>query len=146
MRAILIDPFAETVTEVDDDFADDKMITKHIQCGQSPFTAMRLGTDVVLYLDNEGLLKPNQKFFLLDTYPQPLAGRGIVLGCDAAGETTPLVAPFPRVAALIYWAPPLRVVGFEVTEETGPIPALGGVEGTIIRSVPKFEERNGKDN
>jgi hypothetical protein len=43
-----------------------------------------------VFVDEEGLLKPQQYFFFIEGGHQPLAGRGVVLGCDEEGET---VAP-----------------------------------------------------
>jgi hypothetical protein len=40
-----------------------------------------------LYCDDEGLLKEVKGFFLLDGYPQPLAGNGLIVGCDDEGNS-----------------------------------------------------------
>jgi hypothetical protein len=39
-----------------------------------------------LYVDEEGLMKDPQFWFGFYRYPQPLAGRGLYVGCDGAGE------------------------------------------------------------
>lgn len=38
-------------------------------------------------VDDEGLLKEPMHFFLYDGYLQPLAGNGLVVGCDEEGHT-----------------------------------------------------------
>lgn len=40
-----------------------------------------------VFVDEEGLLKPQKDFFYIEGTHQPLAGRGVVLGCDSEGET-----------------------------------------------------------
>jgi hypothetical protein len=41
-----------------------------------------------IYVDEEGLLKPQDNFFLYKGYNQPLAGNGLVLGTTDEGEST----------------------------------------------------------
>jgi hypothetical protein len=38
-------------------------------------------------VDDEGLLKPQEGFFIYEGYRQPLAGNGLVLGTDEEGES-----------------------------------------------------------
>lgn len=40
-----------------------------------------------LIVDDEGLLKDPEQFFLWEGYDQPLAGNGLIVGCDEEGET-----------------------------------------------------------
>lgn len=93
MRAILVDPIAKTVTEVD--------CSGHIHDvdgvpGIYTLTDVNILTVVMLthrnletmYLDDEGLLKENH-FFLFGEYPQPLAGKGLILGTDDSGDCAP---------------------------------------------------------
>ena len=84
MRAILIDPVERTITEVEHD-GNYKSIYPQLGCDL--FTCVYLENDDAMFVDDEGLLKGGQHFFKLNTYPQPLAGRGLILGCDADGET-----------------------------------------------------------
>ena len=86
MKAILINPFDKTVTEVQltSDFRD---IQKAIKAEW--FTTVRISRRDYIYVDDEGLLKDlsTQAFFIHTNYPQPLAGIGCVLGCDEEGES-----------------------------------------------------------
>lgn len=84
MRAILIDPVERSFTEVDYD-GDYKSIYYHLGCDLFDVVFTEMGD---IYVDDEGLLKPNQKFFMVDNI-SPLAGKGLVFGrVDDDGNTT----------------------------------------------------------
>lgn len=78
MRAILIDPINRIITEVQYSGVYTN-IYDHIEAQY--FDIVRISVDEDLYVDDEGLLKPN-KYFYVSTYSpnQPLAGKGLVLG------------------------------------------------------------------
>lgn len=85
MRAILIDPFAKSVSQIDID-------KKDVLGGL--YAAMQCGTiDLVRYgkldvfVDDEGLMKDGQKFFKLIDGHQPLAGRAVILESDDEGDS-----------------------------------------------------------
>ena len=84
MRGILINPFDQTVTEVDysGDFRD---IYKLIdaQC----FDCARISRNDGIFVDDEGLLNGTTHFFEHSEYPNPLAGKGLIVGCDEEGES-----------------------------------------------------------
>lgn len=40
-----------------------------------------------VYVDDNGLFKEDQSFFAITGYPQPLAGKGVVIGCDEEGAS-----------------------------------------------------------
>lgn len=89
MRAILIDPEAKTITEVEYT-GDYKNIYEHI--GADCFTAV--GIDhyenedrETIFVDDEGLYREPQYFFIWQGYDQPLAGKGLILGTNAEGES-----------------------------------------------------------
>ena len=85
IRAVLIDPYAEKIEDIEYD-GHYKSIYPLIHCGV--FTTVSLGDDDV-FVDDEGLLKltPQSKFFSIPTYPKPLAGYGLIVGCNEDGET-----------------------------------------------------------
>lgn len=85
IKAVLIDPYKEEVTDVEYD-GNYKSIYPLIHC--DCFTTVSLGDDDV-FVDDEGLLKltPGSKFFSVPTYPKPLAGYGLIIGCDDEGES-----------------------------------------------------------
>lgn len=86
MKAFLIDPAELDVTEIviDDWRGITSAIGEKCQC----FTVVptrSLGNNDTIYVDDEGLI--NRTFnevggFEVDDYPNPLVGRGVVLGVD----------------------------------------------------------------
>ena len=92
MKAYLIDSETKTITPVDYN-GDYKTIYTHIGCDLFDIVyAESGGHRISVFVDDEGLLKNPQHFFLLDGWAQPLAGNGLVLGdADEEGET--LAAP-----------------------------------------------------
>ena len=82
MRAILIDPARKTIEETKYDGTLED-IYKHIE--QAVITTVRVDEENILYVDDEGLYRPNQHYFRWG--PQKyLAGRGIIIGVNEAGE------------------------------------------------------------
>lgn len=102
MRAVLINPFDKSVTEVDysGDYRD---IYKLIDC--QVFTVANDG-DNDIFVDDEGLLKEDltkQRFFWVAGMEQPLAGKGLVLSCDADGETVATTTDVETISNRIRW-------------------------------------------
>jgi hypothetical protein len=85
MKGILIDPTAKTVTEIKGDFNQIRAIYAAIDC--DTFDCVYLDHDLVLFVDDNGLLKAGQDFFRYGSYPQPLAGKGLILGMNDAGDS-----------------------------------------------------------
>ena len=85
MKALLIDSKNRMITkiEIGEHFTE---ISKAIGCEVFAAPHIMQNNDT-LYCDDEGLLKDPQHFFLLDSYPQPIAGNGLILGCDNEGES-----------------------------------------------------------
>lgn len=106
MRAILIDPFSKSITEVDHS-GDYKQIYQFLQIS-SPFTSIRLAPREVLFIDDEGLLKDqaHQKFFKISAIAQPLAGRGLILGFNAEGESVGTNLTLSQIKANVGWCNP----------------------------------------
>jgi len=121
MRAVLIDPFASTITEVDYD-GDYKSIYGLISGPNHYGDEIAVDTfDVVggwgpkgrddLYVDDNGLFQSGQVFFTLDGYHQPLAGRALVLSHDDEGESiaSDLDLDWAR-ARVKFWTDPRRAL------------------------------------
>ena len=89
-RAILIDPFTETVSQVT--LADTKFQTLRtlIDCEIITMTGLANGVDMIL--DDEGLLKDSnsQAYFKFGIGSQPFAGKALIVGTDNEGETVSL--------------------------------------------------------
>ena len=134
MLAILIDPFTETI-EVVDYSGDWKDISALIGC--SLFTTIDLGDSDTLYVDDEGLYVKNQRFFNLKGYPQPLAGRGLVLGYTLDGDSTDSSLTVSQVQDMVSWypegltvEPSFEVLGFNEPEDI--LEALGIDPKTLL--------------
>ena len=87
IHGLLIDPFEQSVTRVelseDSTLADAK---KFMQL-EGPIDIVTLTDDTMVIVDDEGLLKNNNRYFKLSEFHQPLAGRAIVVGYDDEGAT-----------------------------------------------------------
>ena len=82
MKAYLIDPFEKSINEVEysGDYQD---IYKLINADL--FDVAYIDDGIGVFVDDEGLYKPNQAFFQVG-YAM-LAGYGLVLGTDDEGES-----------------------------------------------------------
>ena len=87
IHGLLIDPFEQTVTEVelseDSTFADAK---KHMQL-DGPLDVVTLSDDTMVIIDDEALYKKDMRYFKLTEFHTPLANRAIVVGYDEEGAT-----------------------------------------------------------
>ena len=83
-KAILIDPFEQTIGHVDvNGFRD---IQRAIQADL--FACVDIGENT-LYVDDEGLINGTERAvrFWDEVYPQPLAGRVLILGNGPDGDS-----------------------------------------------------------
>lgn len=112
MKAYLIDPFTQTITEVEYN-GDYRNIYTHIDA--EIFTTAQFNDfgDTV-FVDDEGLWKEEQEFFLVAGYPQPLAGKGLVLGCDDEGESVEPSITIDQLRASVDWIPHFMLHKFAV--------------------------------
>lgn len=98
MKAILIDPFEQSVKEVEysGDFRD---IYKLIDAECFDCARIRRGDGI--FVDDEGLLKSPTHFFEHSDYPSPLAGKGLIVGCDEQGESVDCKTSLDEVKAKV---------------------------------------------
>lgn len=107
MKAILIDPFcveelgggmvmaiqphlAVREVEIEDGIEGIYKALSHPLHPVNCFDCVRLNdAGDVIYVDDEGLWQNADRWFVVDGYQQPLAGRGLVLGTDERGRSTP---------------------------------------------------------
>jgi len=93
IKAISIDPFTCTVTEVEYDAADYSNIYPLLSHPVHPvecFTTARIDTlkgEDALFVDDNGLLNGPVRFFRLAGGYQPFAGKGLIIGADEEGES-----------------------------------------------------------
>ena len=106
MKAILINPFEQSVTEVEysGDFRD---IYKLIdaQC----FDCARISRMDGIFVDDEGLLNAPTHFFEHSEYPSPLAGKGLIVGCDNRGESQSCQTTVEEVKAKVTFSNILQI-------------------------------------
>ena len=107
MRAILIDPFAKEITEVDYD-GDYKKIYDLIDCKTFDVVSVPSGNDGI-YVDDEGLYAPKQAWFTYRFNPHPmhkniqLVNKALVVGCDEDGESTETTDTANAIKGRITW-------------------------------------------
>jgi len=101
MKAFLINPHKQTITELDysGHWQD---IASHIDAPL--FTVVRVKQGDI-FLDDEGLYSKgsDQMFFLHKDYPSPLAGYGLVLDTDEEGETIASTTSIEELSKDITW-------------------------------------------
>jgi len=85
-RAILIDPFTQTITEVK--MVDTKLQTIYALIGCELITITSLAEGIDMILDDEGLLKnsENQAYFKFGITSQPFAGKALIIATDGEGD------------------------------------------------------------
>ena len=106
-KAILIDPVTETITEVEWN-GDFHHIYKLIDCDTYDVARINREGDGI-FVDDEGLFKERQFFFWHSDYPQPLAGKGLLLGCDDQGESVAPHTTIEEVRSKVRFVIPLRI-------------------------------------
>ncbi len=107
MRAILIDPFERTITEVkiDDDFKSIyKFLSNDVVKVDCFTTGMNWPNHDILYVDDEGLFKRDSRFFDIGRADgQPLAGLGLIMGGNSAGESESARTSLVEIQQLVRW-------------------------------------------
>ena len=107
MRAILIDPFAREIKEVDYD-GDYKKIYDLIDCTTFDVVNVPSGNDGI-YVDDEGLYKTKQAWFTYRFNAHPmhkniqLVNKALVVGCDEEGESTETTDTANAIKGRITW-------------------------------------------
>ena len=91
MKAILIDSVAREVRAMD--ITPPVLEGWYAAIGCDLVTvAVELEEGDAILVDDEGLLRSPGHFFLYEGFPQPLAGNGLVVGCDEEGDTVDVKA------------------------------------------------------
>jgi hypothetical protein len=106
---------------------DWRTIAPAIRIGQSPFTIVEIGAGDVIYVDDEGLLKPLDWFFAIKGGHQPFAGCGLVLGSNDEGESVSASIAFQELKRRILHLRivarnPIRFLAWDAVDPTpGPM-------------------------
>jgi hypothetical protein len=122
MKAILIDPFKRDISDVEFEGETLAALYKLIDC--TTVTAVSLTFDdqvVSLFLDDEGLFVNDQRFWSIFQYPEPLAGRAVILGFDASnGESldTPIDAARVSEEGVIFFESAQHAIDFMNARES----------------------------
>ena len=101
LRAVLIDPYKQRVKEIRVKSGRQTINDIYGVIGCSLFTlasfyprAVRRGSEILtnvqhdVYVDDEGLFKPDQRFWFNKATGQVLAGKGLVLALDDEGNSS----------------------------------------------------------
>lgn len=100
MRAIRIDPHRRVIDEIvikgDFDSMNDVI-------GCAGPCMVRLNRSELLWVDDDGLLKEANPIFRWDTYSNPLAGIGLIIGCDEAGDNRSATMALRHVVEWVIW-------------------------------------------
>lgn len=137
MKAFLIDPTEQSIKEVDcGKSIDDIYKLIDADC----FTSVRIDRKNYVYVDDNGLIctPPKEDFFTLSNYPQPLAGKGLVLGCDFDGETIGATVTMEYLLLNVRF-PKVRHTGFVTSEGAVDDPLFGKM--IKINRVATFEAK-----
>lgn len=110
MRSFLIDPFKQEITEVVYS-GDIEQIYQLTDCQTFDVARINKHGDGI-FVDDEGLYAEDVRFFLHSDYPNPLAGKGMVIGCDMeTGESASAHTTLDELIEKVRWVYPIRVNG-----------------------------------
>jgi len=105
VKAFLIDPFAQTVNEVEFDGTLQEMY-RLLDCSIVERAAVNMFQDE-LWVDEEGKLKEKQAYFVYAGYPAPFCNKALLLGESVTHWTEPK-ASFREVKQRIIFAGPYK--------------------------------------
>ena len=99
MRGILINPFDETIKEVNisGNIEDIYLLT---ECRTFDIVALSDKDD--LYVDDEGLLYDNRYFTI---YGKAIAGRGLIMAHDDEGNSISTTLSLQEIKDVVEWLP-----------------------------------------
>jgi hypothetical protein len=121
----LIDPAARSIAAWPYN-GDWETIAPAIRIGPSPFTLVEIDGGDVIFVDDEGLLKPLDWFFAIKGGHQPFAGCGLVLGTDGDGDSVSARIALPDLKRRILYLRimdrhPVRFLAWDAVDPTrGP--------------------------
>jgi hypothetical protein len=109
MDAYLIDPYQQQVTTVQYN-GDYNQIYALIECDCFDIARINDQGDGI-FVDDEGLFKEQQAFFTFKGYANPLAGKGLVLGTNAEGDSVSPKLTLDEVKSKVMFVMPARING-----------------------------------
>lgn len=105
MNAVMIDPVNMKITDVVYD-GNWRTISEHIEAEHFDLVRVNNLADA-LYVDDEGLYREGQSFFVYDGYEQPLAGKGLLVGTSKRGDSIDSTVTAEEVRKKVQWALPV---------------------------------------
>lgn len=107
MKALLINPYERSITEVEDlRWGYEAMLKALAGPGRdlaSGMDSVSLSRRLRLWVDDNGYTIEGLPVFRIEGYDAPLCGMGLVLGLDAAGETVAPNLPVEALARVVTW-------------------------------------------
>lgn len=107
MKALLINPYERSITEVEDPrWGYDPMLKALAGPDRESATGLdsvALSSRLRLWVDDNGYTIEGLRVFRIDGYDAPLCGMGLVLGLDAAGESVAPNLPVEALARFVRW-------------------------------------------
>jgi hypothetical protein len=102
MKAILINPFDQTIKETEYT-GDYREIYSLVEC--RTFDCVRLTPHEDMYIDDEGLIIDNQRYFRMVEIGANYAGKALLLSHDDEGETKATNWTLQDVKSMVEWLP-----------------------------------------
>lgn len=140
MREVLvINPNDESIEKTVIDVDDLKAMYRIIQCEMVSMIRAFDGAHG-LFLDDNGLYKPNQRFFRIPTHEQPLAGISVLTGLNGFGDISNCRLDFNDVKQDVKFLPSsVKFTGIEtIIHDDVKLPEFGGERGVMIEGKPHF--------
>lgn len=117
MKLIVIDPTAQTVTEIDHPGQVDWRTIQHYLGGRPMTLAGRRVNGDLLWVDDEGLLNGPTNFFSYQTLNmQPLAGIGVLTGPEVNEDIIDIGTPLEVVRSEVIFLGRMEATEVTVTE------------------------------
>jgi hypothetical protein len=129
MRALLINPFDRTVTEIEHNGSLEAM-RETIRC--QTVCTVQLTDRETLWLDDEGMLVEGTPVFSISGSDQAFAGIGLILGSSPAGNNIASRLPTEAVKTAINWTD---------KESTGDFTRPIARENVLIMGTPILRDR-----
>ena len=102
MKAILINPFDQTIKETEYT-GDYREIYDLVSC--RTFDCVRLTPHEDMYIDDEGLLMDNQRYFRMVEIGANYGGKALLLSHDDEGDTIDTNLDLQMVQDMVQWLP-----------------------------------------
>jgi hypothetical protein len=100
MRAVLIDPYLRTITQIDFGGTRDAL---YQVLGVQAATSVVVGPRDILWHDSEAFREAGRPVFRLGESTTPLAGRGLILGNSSGREYHGTTLPLAKAVKTVHW-------------------------------------------